>query len=253
MLPLLLIAALLAILWITPQFTDINSKLLTTNDDTKTETNNSHTVNESIEQSNSKENKVYGDSVIISEGDSESQTNDVINSNHIVINSEYDSVNTPLGDSELSDAVQNAVDKQINTAFDNSLNLDSHSRERPASGYIFSSAAKGNFPQLTLTAPQDKDAFIKLRNISTNRTILEFYVRAGDTVEVCAPQGVYNLSYGLGNTWFGLSETFGDDGIYAASDLPIDFSESTTKCTYIIDTVEHNVNPYEISKDQFTK
>ncbi|WP_297149468.1 hypothetical protein [uncultured Ellagibacter sp.] len=74
------------------------------------------------------------------------------------------------------------------TYFEDNSPADSYFDEsNPPAGFIFCSTAQGYLPQLTVVAPADKNAFVKLRNSETSETELSFYVRAGYTVKACSP------------------------------------------------------------------
>jgi len=57
-----------------------------------------------------------------------------------------------------------------------------------------------------------------------------FYVKAGKTVEVDVPVGVYQLYYAYGKTWYGKEKRFGPDTVFCTSDEYLDFytDDSTT-------------------------
>lgn len=52
---------------------------------------------------------------------------------------------------------------------------------------------------------------------------LAFYVKAGKTVEVDVPVGVYQLYYAYGPTWYGKEGRFGRDTVFCTSDEYLDF------------------------------
>ena len=66
---------------------------------------------------------------------------------------------------------------------DDTLAASDFDESNPPVGFIFCSAAQGYLPQLTVVAPSDKNAFVKLRNSETGETELSFYIRAGYTVK----------------------------------------------------------------------
>lgn len=59
---------------------------------------------------------------------------------------------------------------------------------------------------------------------------LAFYVKAGNTVEVDVPVGVYQLYYAYGKTWYGKENRFGPDTVFCTSDKYLEFytDDSTT-------------------------
>lgn len=56
-----------------------------------------------------------------------------------------------------------------------------------------------------------------------------FFVRPGATVEIDVPVGVYKLYYATGETWYGVTELFGENTVYSSSDELLEFyTDSTT-------------------------
>lgn len=121
----------------------------------------------------------------------------------------------------------------------------------PPSGYIFSASGQGALPQLKVVAPDDKNAYVKLKDCKTGKTVLEFYVRAGDTVLACVPAISCDFYYVLGNNWLGPDNLFGSEGVYAKSDKSLDFTVPTRQYTYTFDVLDANINPIVIGKKEF--
>lgn len=121
----------------------------------------------------------------------------------------------------------------------------------PANGYVFESDGEGLLPQLTVVAPPDRDAYVKLRDTVTGSTVLSFYVRAGSTVKACVSEGTCDLYYALGVDWFGPDDAFGEDGVYAVSDKQLSFSDSGNSYTYTFEAEDGNVAPRPISREDF--
>lgn len=134
---------------------------------------------------------------------------------------------------------------------DDTLAASYFDESNPPAGFIFCSAAQGYLPQLTVVAPSDKNAFVKLRNSETGETELSFYVRAGYTVKACVPATRCEFSYGLGNTWYGTEEAFGSDGTYAKSDTLLDFTSPTNRYTYTFSVEDANITPIAIDESAF--
>ena len=138
------------------------------------------------------------------------------------------------------------------TYFEDNSPADSYFDEsNPPAGFIFCSTAQGYLPQLTVVAPADKNAFVKLRNSETGETDLSFYVRAGYTVKACVPAIHCEFYYGLGDTWYGTEEAFGSDGTYAKSDTPLDFTSPTNRYTYTFSVEDANITPIAIDEAAF--
>lgn len=57
---------------------------------------------------------------------------------------------------------------------------------------------------------------------------MAFYVKAGKTVAVDVPVGVYQLYYAYGKTWYGKEKRFGPDTVFCTSDEYLDFYTDDT-------------------------
>ena len=66
---------------------------------------------------------------------------------------------------------------------------------------------------------------IKLKGYLHGETVLSFYVQAGETVEIDAPLGIYEIVYASGKTWYGEDELFGKTTRYTKIVDPFDFYE----------------------------
>lgn len=122
---------------------------------------------------------------------------------------------------------------------------------RPITGQIFQTNGQGRLPQLTIVAPLESDAFVKLRNIDSGETVLAFYVRSGTTVEACVPAVTCEFYYAMGSDWLGPDEAFGEEGVYAKSDCAFDFADPTREYTYTFGSDGGNVDPAPIPWTEF--
>ena len=167
----------------------------------------------------------------------------------VTINSSVDGVNTYAGieDAETADMESAASGK---SASGDPVRVQAGGM-RPVTGFIFESRGTGIVPRLTVTAPGDKDAFVKLRHEGSNAELLSFYVRSGATVKVCIPSVRCVLSYGLGTEWQGVDAVFGEQGIYAKSDVALDFTHSFNSYAYQIGTEDGNIDPLPITHKDF--
>lgn len=131
--------------------------------------------------------------------------------------------------------------------------IDADSYTRPAPGQIFESSGKGSLPQLTVVAPSDQDVYVKLKDTDTGKTVLSFYVRAGYTVKACIPVGYSDFFYALGDgdDWLGTKRAFGDNGIYAKADRPLNFTNPLNNYTYRFNVDDGNISPVTISEAAF--
>lgn len=128
-----------------------------------------------------------------------------------------------------------------------------YSTTRPLTGQIFKSTGKGALPQLTVVAPSDQDAYIKMKDPETGEVVLSFYVRAEHTVKACVPVGYCDFFYVLGDgeDWLGTSKAFGDNGVYAKADRSLNFTNPLNNYTYRFNVDDGNISPVTISKSAF--
>ena len=122
--------------------------------------------------------------------------------------------------------------------------------ERPQSGQIFEKSGQGSLPQLVVIAPDDKDAFVKLKR-SDGDVVLSFYVRSGTKVKACVPVGECDFYYALGDNWKGEADLFGAEGTYAKSDRALNFTSPLNTYEYRFGLENGNVTPKTISATAF--
>ena len=72
---------------------------------------------------------------------------------------------------------------------------------------------------------EDCNFYIKMVTAS-GKSILEFFVRAGETAEVNMPTGTFYLRYACGSKWYGQDQYFGEDTAYFSSKDAFHFTES---------------------------
>jgi hypothetical protein len=67
--------------------------------------------------------------------------------------------------------------------------------------------------------------YIKLIDVSTNKTILTLFLRQNSSLEINVPLGKYKLRYASGNTWYGETDLFGPSTLYGKSDEVLSFEK----------------------------
>ena len=164
---------------------------------------------------------------------------------------DYNPVN--YSDVWVSDTRVGESDSFSGYVIDNSIRLLRHAADEcnPPSGYIFQTAGQGDIPRLTIVAPVDKNAYVRLKDCETGETALSFYVRAGDTVQACIPTIRCEFYYVLGDTWYGAESLFGSEGVYAKSDKPLDFTVQLRRYKYTFDVDDANITPIPINEAEF--
>ena len=127
----------------------------------------------------------------------------------------------------------------------------------PENGYIFNNQFFGSGARGTLTIETQgiQHHFLKLRDSRTGELKLSFFVRAGETVDMEVPAGVYTLSYASGETWYGIKDLFGEDTYYAKSDDLFPFTVTEESATWwkveLYLNSDGNMDTYTIDADEF--
>ena len=90
------------------------------------------------------------------------------------------------------------------------LGQRSEENTNPESGTVFYKKYADNTVHLTVDNASSRDLFIRLRT-NNAMTVLEFYVRGGDTVTVNAPTGTYEYVCAVGTHWEDEDTLFGEE------------------------------------------
>lgn len=88
---------------------------------------------------------------------------------------------------------------------------------------------------ITVSAPENRSAYLILVDVETSESLLSFFVRAGETATVPAPERICDIYFATGTDWYGRYRMFGDDTVYRKFDEETDFSEYAW--TYTLYTV----------------
>ena len=89
----------------------------------------------------------------------------------------------------------------------------------PENGAIIIPSTMELLAPLTIETSGDDAYYIKLVNTINHLSGLAFFVRPGQTVEINAPLGEYDLYYATGQKWYGKEDVFGPDTqFYKAND-----------------------------------
>jgi hypothetical protein len=131
----------------------------------------------------------------------------------------------------------------------------------PTSGLFHSELPKRRYtsaiglPGLAVTAPSERNYFIKLSESQSGELALTLFVRAGETAEIRVPFGTYSVSMAAGTTWYGEKIRFGPDTAYSRIDKPLTFSiegDQLAGHQLQLSLVRNgNLRPSRINADQF--
>lgn len=94
----------------------------------------------------------------------------------------------------------------------------------PLSGTILSGYAPKGGTQITVSLENTGACVVMLKDTS-DRTLLSFYVRAGETVSVDVPAEWMYVHFAGGKTWYGEEHLFGKDTVYNKDPELTDFTQ----------------------------
>lgn len=98
----------------------------------------------------------------------------------------------------------------------------SYSNE-PKNGHVFLSSGENTAPLQIRIPNYGKNFFVKIVNPNTNKSVKEFYVKSGQTVETNVPLGTFHLKYAAGKIWVGKFNLFGVDTVYSKANKEFSF------------------------------
>ena len=96
----------------------------------------------------------------------------------------------------------------------------------PASGTVLSGYAPKDGSEITVSVAPTQSCVVMLLDDS-DRTLLSFFVRSGDTVTVDVPAEKMYVQFASGETWYGEELLFGKNTTYTKDDELTDFTQYT--------------------------
>lgn len=96
----------------------------------------------------------------------------------------------------------------------------------PESGTILSGYAPKDGSQITVTLAPTASSVVMLKD-NSNRTLISFYVRAGETATVDVPAEKMYVQFASGKNWYGEDNLFGKETIYRKDNELTDFTQYT--------------------------
>ena len=119
----------------------------------------------------------------------------------------------------------------------------------PKTGTIFYGDNLERLSEITINGSSGDSYYVKLKD-SSLRDVFAFFVRAGDSVTMNVPTGMYYFYYASGDYWYGEDLLFGEKTMYAKDDDLLDFSTYTW--TYTLYPVTNgNFTETLINPDEF--
>jgi hypothetical protein len=93
----------------------------------------------------------------------------------------------------------------------------------PKHGSIQYYGKKERIAPLEIKANGTDNCFLKLVDVSNNKTVMTIFIKKGNIVEKKVPLGVYRIKYAFGEKWYGYKHLFGPDTLYSQADETFDF------------------------------
>jgi hypothetical protein len=108
--------------------------------------------------------------------------------------------------------------------------------------------------KVIINVPDDGFArYLQFRNASTDKKVIEVFIRSGGKATVYVPKGFYYLLIASGSSWYGTDGLFGDEGVYSVTDREEILSKSYYH-TYTLERVrDGNLSIYGADPDRFRK
>lgn len=108
---------------------------------------------------------------------------------------------------------------------------------------------------VTVTAPEEVNAYVYFKSHSSASQDFAFFVSSGDSASVKAPLGVYDMYYAAGTTWYGRKLMFGAESKFNKADKTIDLVQNGYSIQgqniYLSRTADGNLPTTEINEKEF--
>lgn len=125
----------------------------------------------------------------------------------------------------------------------------------PASGTVRNVTPRPPAAPFQIEVRGNANYLLKLADRTTGNTEVDIFVRAGQTVQVEVPLGVYELRYAAGTTWYGYQYRFGPETAYSKADSLFRFhlqGDGVTGYTVTLFPVPNgNLSTHTIAPSQF--
>lgn len=96
---------------------------------------------------------------------------------------------------------------------------------------------------------------VKLVERATGQDAFLLFLHGGRSAEIDVPLGTYEMRYASGDTWYGMTDLFGEDTVYSKSDSVLSFANDGYQYTgheVTLYTVRHgNMRTRRIGKSDF--
>lgn len=96
----------------------------------------------------------------------------------------------------------------------------------PTSGTVRRHSAGIPVAPLTVKTSTGANYLLKLQTASSQRDILDVFIRGGDSIELDVPLGGYLVKYATGSTWYGYDHLFGPSTSYSKAESTFNFRQT---------------------------
>lgn len=93
----------------------------------------------------------------------------------------------------------------------------------PANGFILHHSKAKPIAPFRVITHNGSHHFVKMVDWKTGKPVVEFFIRAGQSVDVDMPLGSYTMRYATGDTWYGQESLFGAETQYHTTNTRFDF------------------------------
>lgn len=101
-----------------------------------------------------------------------------------------------------------------------------------------------------VTVPSGDDAYyLKLK--SGDKTVWDAFMHPGTKFKFAVPLGTFDLSYGVGQSWYGWDDTFGSDGSYAVASDQFKFDGRSCWTVELQRRVGGNLGASSLDQNEF--
>lgn len=93
--------------------------------------------------------------------------------------------------------------------------------------------------------------WVKIVNAYSDKELVSYFIRGGETLDVNLPTGVYIIKYAYGDTWYGKDNLFGEDTKYSKADEILEFYYNQGYTIELIQQINGNLHTTAIDESQF--
>lgn len=96
----------------------------------------------------------------------------------------------------------------------------------PYTGEVNNFSAEERIAPFNIETSTGVNYFVKLKDVYSNQTVIEFFIRGGDRISTKVPLGTYQIVYASGKKWYGYNHLFGKNTSYSKTDQNFNFKQT---------------------------